>query len=136
MKNKVLDIQVGDRVTYIDKQGKKCIVIILEDKGELSDNKDNPIKEIIKVERPKYEVIEDKEILDKEEKKYLWNIIRPFKDKVEGVKKCGSMSEREYISIKLKNEVPVCLPYFSKDSMYKNMKAGRHYSLEELGLEE
>lgn len=141
MKN--LDIQVGDKVTYIDKQGKKCIIIVSEDKGELSDCEDSFISDIIKIERPKYEIIkEKKEILDEVEKEYLWNIIKPFKDKVECIRKVGlegiynSNNGKEYIMIGIVKDTPISLPYFKENTMYKGMKINRFYTLKDLGLEE
>lgn len=82
---------------------------------------------------------ESKEILDETEKKYLGNIIKPFRNKVNYIEKKprGSL---EYICMYLGNGVlgsqgdGVFLPYFEKNSMYKGMKPGKEYSLEELGL--
>ena len=55
-----MNIEVGDRVTYKDKNGKICIITIIEDKGDIRDDNGEdliPLDKIIKVERPKYEVI-------------------------------------------------------------------------------
>ena len=73
------------------------------------------------------------QILDKAEKKYLSNIIRPFRDKVEGIIKC-KYDTKEYIKIELKNEFGIALPFFDKGSMYKEMKVEKPYTLKELGI--
>lgn len=92
---------------------------------------------IVKVERPvKYEVVFERkeEVLDAAEKKYLADVIRPFRDKVKYIYK-GQVwrNNREFINIILK-ENTLDLPYFTAGTMYKGMETGRHYTLEELGL--
>lgn len=74
-------------------------------------------------------------ILDRVEKQYLANIIRPFRDKVDGIIKfeCNT-KEKEYIKITLENESGIDLPFFAKGSMYKGMETNREYRLKELGL--
>lgn len=79
--------------------------------------------------------IVEKEILDDTEKEYLNTIIRPFRNKVECIKKVISYNEdKEYISIIIKDEPPVDLPYFESNTMYEGMKIYKNYTLEELGL--
>ena len=74
------------------------------------------------------------EILDKEEKKYLKAVIRPFKDRIEYIKKhCNDCIDKCYIEIQLDTE-PICLPYFTKNTMYKGMELDKEYTLDELGL--
>ena len=73
------------------------------------------------------------QILDKVEKKYLSNIVRPFRDKVEYIQKSETCS-REYIKIEIKNEASINLPFFKEGTMYKGMKAVKTYTLEELGI--
>lgn len=74
-------------------------------------------------------------VLDAIEKKYLSDVIRPFKNKVESIRKtkCDNLY---YIEINMAREYDrVCLPYFSSDSrMYKGMKLNKVYTLNELGL--
>lgn len=80
-------------------------------------------------------VIEPKQekILDEEEKKYLENVIRPFKDKVSYIEK-SEFNNVEYISIDIKEDACIGLPNFPKDTMYKGMKTKKKYTLKELGL--
>lgn len=79
--------------------------------------------------------IQEKEILDETEKKYLKEVIRPFKDKVECIKKDYN-SRGEYIGIKIINDSTIVLPYFKKGTMYNGMKEDKKYTLKELGLDE
>lgn len=91
---------------------------------------------IVKVERPvKYETMFERkeEILDEEEKKYLADVIRPFKDKIESICKLMGFG-KEFISIHLKNGESINFPYFKKGTMYKGMKVKKQYTLEKLEL--
>ena len=79
-----------------------------------------------------------KPILDEAEKRYLTNIIRPFKDQVIAIAK-RSANYGEFIDIMIdEGEIGDCgniyLPYFKPDSMYKGMKVNREYTLDQLGL--
>ena len=90
---------------------------------------------IVKVERPvKYETLFERkeEILDETEKRYLASVIRPFRNKVESIRK--KASNKEFISIELKDEASIDFPYFKKGTMYKGMKEDKEYTLKELGL--
>lgn len=72
-------------------------------------------------------------ILDDEEKEYLSAVIKPWREKVISIIKIR-VNEDYFISIRLKNGEKVNLPWFKKDTMYKGMKSGKEYTLEELGL--
>lgn len=90
--------------------------------------------------------IEDKDVLDEIEKKYLESIIRPFKDRVEYIKKQKGVSRNSvkpcyHIVIMLKSAVnnyameTIVLPYFKSESkMYEGMNLNKEYTLKELGL--
>lgn len=93
---------------------------------------------IVKVERPThYKTVFErkKEILDEAEKRYLADVIRPFKKRVKCICKGQEWGrgDKEFININLKEDALV-LPYFKKGTMYKGMELGRNYTLEELGL--
>ena len=79
--------------------------------------------------------IVEKEILDEEEKEYLLNIIKPFKDKVRYIYKRGEL-RGEYIIIEIVKDSTIIFPYFKKNTMYKGMEANKRYTLKELGLDE
>lgn len=74
----------------------------------------------------------EKPILDKKEKEYLENLLKPFKDKVDYVEKRNN-SNRQYLDIKLKSYEHIKLPYFEKNTMYKGMEVEKQYNLKELG---
>lgn len=81
-------------------------------------------------------------ILNKTEKEYLSNIIKPFKNKVcYIVKYTVSFYDGDFIQISVKsnrNNVYqyINLPAFTRGSMYNNMRSLYKYSLKELGLDE
>ncbi len=79
-----------------------------------------------------------KEILDETEKKYLNNVIKPFRKKVTFIQKDSNRFNRvkEFIRIGIKNDTEITLPYFEIGTMYKRMEAYKHYTLSELGLED
>ena len=72
------------------------------------------------------------QILDDVERRYLSAVIKPFRDKVTAIAKVNDI-ESDYIVICLEFE-NVCLPNFPTGTMYKGMKKGHDYTLEELGL--
>lgn len=132
------DLKDGDKCTL--KNGQVVFVDKTSDYGFSNINKElkyfNDDVSIVKVERPvKYETVFERkeEILDEEEKKYLADVIRPFKDKIESI--CKFMGfDKEFISIHLKNGESINFPYFKKGTMYKEMQTGKRYTLEKLGL--
>lgn len=93
---------------------------------------------IIKIEEPEYKTVYEckPEILDNTEKRYLSNVIRPFRDKVKNIIKTKSIAlkDKEYIIIRIINGNNIPLPYFDKNTMYKGMELEKTYTLEELGL--
>ena len=91
---------------------------------------------IVKVERPaQYEtVFEREEILDEVEKKYLANVIKPFRHKIKSIMKRSAYGSLCYIKICIKNGDNAYFPCFKENSMYKGMEPNREYSLKELGL--
>lgn len=85
----------------------------------------------------------DPKILNNAEKQYLAAVIRPFRDDVLYIEKYNGrfrkVGEFEKVIVDYKykplNET-FCfdLPPFEKGAMYKGMKAGQKYTLEDLGL--
>lgn len=150
------DLQDGDIVTYRDgrKQIKKgdrfvdsknisTFMLLCDYTNDLKDNLGDTEYDIVKVERPvKYETVyerteeEKKEILDKVEKNYLTNVIKPFKKRFKGISKIESPmfpAEKEFLQIQLNND-EIILPYFEKGTMYKEMELNKRYTLEELRI--
>lgn len=74
-------------------------------------------------------------ILNDTEREYLSAVIRPFREEVDTISKFSNWSdESQYIYISMKTNTYCTLPLFPKNTMYKSMEVGRHYSLKELGL--
>lgn len=84
---------------------------------------------IIKISKP---------ILDDVEKNYLSNIIKPFRNKVKGIRKISSPTENfEYIRIYYHDHDytnVLNFPDFKVGKMYKGMELDELYTLKELGL--
>ena len=81
----------------------------------------------------------EEQILDEVEKKYLSDVIRPFRDRVDGIKKEKHIYGEKikiYYDIKLNEINYMSLPYFEKGTMYKNMEIYKKYTVKELGLED
>lgn len=147
------DLKDGDIVTYrngikrlVNATNKKIVFIqnpnilsfdFCDFRDDLTNkNKEGKEYDIVKTERPvKYETVFERkeEILDEAEKKYLANVIRPFKDKIKGIVKFSNF-DAEYILIEVKDDGNIFFPYFKKGTMYKRMRPKKKYTLEELGL--
>ena len=131
-----MDIQVGDRVTYINKEGIKKEIIVYDYYIWKSFTTTFDKASIIKIERPKYEVVEEKkELLTEKEREYLSNVIKPFKNKVGSIEK-RKWDKKEYIHIYIVGEIGIDFPSFKPNTMYKGMKLKKEYTLSEVGLEE
>lgn len=81
---------------------------------------------------------ETNSVLDEAEKRYLANIIKPFKDQVIAIAK-RSTNYGEFIDIMIEEGEPgdcgnIYLPYFKPGEMYKGMKLKREYTLDQLEL--
>ena len=80
------------------------------------------------------------EILNEEEKEYLANVIKPFRDRITVIEKCRfDYSQDEYISMSVKyysgtGGETIKLPIFKEGTMYKGLESNKCYTLEELGL--
>lgn len=80
-------------------------------------------------------LLSEYQILDDAEKRYLRGVIRPFRNEVLGIEKKPGSTFNEWISIVMKNNETISLPFFKKSSgMYQGMELRRRYTLEELGL--
>lgn len=74
------------------------------------------------------------EILEYTEKKYLSEVIRPFREEVNGIKKqTDSLRYRDFIRIQVGDDY-LTFPQFAKGTMYKGMEYDKTYKPEELGL--
>ena len=74
-------------------------------------------------------------ILDDVEREYLSAVIKPFREKIEYIRKNKSAyKDKQFISIGFYDDDYMYFPFFENDAMYKCMELGRKYTLEELGL--
>ena len=73
------------------------------------------------------------ELLDKVEKKYLSDVIRPFRKEVIAIEKSEAPAGEEYIWILFKDDC-MHFPSFRKDTCYKGLELEKKYTPEELGL--
>ena len=73
-------------------------------------------------------------ILDEVERKYLSDVIRPFRKKVDTISKFHTANTMQYIYFQMKDKNGWTLPLFEKGTMYKGMEVDKEYELEELGL--
>jgi len=78
------------------------------------------------------------QILDEAEKKYLSNVIKPFRNNVKFIRKSKWVHNDCYIEIIVNigsdSTWQCSLPLFNEKSMYTGMEADKCYSLEELGI--
>lgn len=72
-------------------------------------------------------------ILDSKEKKYLSEVIRPFREEVIAIEKLETYTGEEYILILFRDD-GMHFPSFRKDTRYKGLKLEKRYTPEELGL--
>ena len=80
------------------------------------------------------EAIVHPQILDDAEKRYLSAVIKPFRsEKLEIVKHSTCNGSEEWLNF-VSEKGSFYLPNFKTGTMYKGMKQGKHYTLEELGL--
>lgn len=143
------DLKDGDIVTYRD--GRKRTIVaesLIDEYGhEVAGLRtyDNELKnkfsatglDIVKVERPTQykEVFEREEVLDETEKKYLAEVIRPFRKRIQFIQKKKEITEiNPYIRIVCEDNDKLVFPYITDNSMYKGMEVNKKYTLKELGL--
>lgn len=133
--NKNIKLKVGDILTY-QFSNEDVVETTVEGWAGISIKElENlyPSCKVLKLERPQT-IYEFKEVLDVKEKEYLSAVIRPFKGRVDYIKKMD-ITGKEFICIYLKNDEDIDFPYFKKGTMYKGMKLDRRYTLKELGLD-
>ena len=105
----------------------------LTEYGLFSTDSTIPISTILNdILNGQYEIVKLFPILTKEEKDYLSEVIKPFRDKIVYIQKIALSASD---SIQLVTEKGFAAKLFSeKDTKYKNMELDREYTLEELGL--
>lgn len=145
------DLKDGDIVTYrngekrtriagklFDENGTATMWLHSYNEDLIREYKEREETDIIKVERPTgYETVFERreEILDETEKRYLRDVIRPFRKQVIEIIKWKYTGRDEYfIKIRLENGDILKFPDFTDKTMYKGMLADNSYTLEQLGL--
>ena len=132
--NKNIKLKVGDILTYqFSNEDVVETTVNGWDGLSIKEFENESSCKVLKLDRPQT-IYEVKEVLDEKEKKYLSAVIRPFKGKVDYIKKFD-ITGKEFICIYLKNNENIDFPYFKKGTMYKGMKLDKEYTLKELGLE-
>lgn len=139
-----VDIQVGDRITYKYEDENKHRIVIISNLDELGDYKNMATTSgefssirIIKIERPKYEVVEEKkELLTEEEKEFLRQAFK--------FGNYGSNTGNETVKFVCKSGYYICIYYdewasntiyIDKNLYFKGLEEDEKYTLKELGLE-
>lgn len=140
---------IGTKITFengevLVKDEKNCFENLFKcrDIANLCNLKDNysDLGKIIKIEEPTYATVYEykPEILDEAEKRYLKQVIRPYKKVISIEKYAPSSVKLAKIKItvsKIGGGIwDIDLPPFEKNAMYKNMEDNKNYTLEELGL--
>lgn len=77
----------------------------------------------------------EEKILNDKERRYLANVIEPFRSRVKYIKieKVGNGTKR-FVHIKLLDDDSMNFPDFKVNTMYKGMEPDKPYTLEKLGL--
>lgn len=132
-----MNIQVGDRVTYkyLNTEDKReCIAVIqdiveLEDYKRMIENKSELCSiEILKIERPKWEVVEEKkELLTEEEREFLKFFIKHFE--VESFR----FNDND-IDVKSFEDTYICCPDYPKNMKFEGVEKYKKYDLKELRI--
>nr|DAI88324.1 MAG TPA: hypothetical protein [Caudoviricetes sp.] len=144
------ELKDGDIVTY--RNGDKRTVVaenlinsvgyrskkLSQYTNELKDTIIGKSLDIVKVERPvKYETVfvRKEEVLDETEKKYLTEVISPFRKRIQFIQKKKEITEiNPYLRIVFEDNDKLVFPYITNKTMYKGMEVNKKYTLKELGL--
>lgn len=84
-------------------------------------------------EEPNWTWKKDEYILDNEERRYLRNIIRPFREKVLYIRKENRL-DLSFIRIECTGNEHIDLPFFREGDYYKNMVNQKNYTIQDLKL--
>ena len=96
-----------------------------------------PMEEAMKIMKShNIKLVVEENILDEQERKYLKEVIRPFRDRIDSISKSSlPFSDNCFIAVSIDDgDDDIFLPNFERNEMYLGMELDREYSLEELGL--
>lgn len=134
-----MDIEVGDRVTYKslkepDYQKREKVVINEAEIIKILECVKDGQVEILKIERPKYEVTkEKKELLTEEEKEFLKQYIKMSNIKIKYIQKETDLTGTS-IMIRLNNGYGTTNCTYYKCNYFKKLIEHKDYTLKELEL--
>ena len=134
MEEEKLDLQVGDRVTFENLEG-NVVIMLIKNNAEIPEILDTlKARKILKIERPHYEVIEEKkELLTEEERKFLNHFIKSmeyYSNNIWEIK-----FDEESIDFYGFSGVRLVSVDYPSILTFNTVKLGK-YSVQELGLEE
>lgn len=72
--------------------------------------------------------------LTEKERRYLFSIVKPFRDRVIYIGKFTEGEDKSFIEIGIDGDLEIDLPSFEKNKMYLGMKEDRKYALKELEM--
>ena len=105
----------------------------LTEYGLFSEDSTVPISTILNdILNGQYKIVKLPFALTKEEKDYLSGVIKPFRDKIEYIKRL-TFDSVDSIQIITEKGITAVI-FFETDTRYKNMEPDREYTLAELGL--
>lgn len=105
----------------------------LTEYGLFSEDSTVPISTILNdILNGQYKIVKLPFALTKEGKDYLSEVVKPFRDKIEYIKRL-TFDSVDSIQIITEKGVTAVL-FFETDTRYKNMEPDREYTLAELGL--
>ena len=105
----------------------------LTEYGLFSEDSTVPISTILNdILNGQYKIVKLPFALTKEEKDYLSEVVKPFRDKIEYIKRL-TFDSVDSIQVITEKGVTAVL-FFETNTRYKNMEPDREYTLQELGL--
>ena len=133
--NRAGEKQTVSKGFLVDNFGAISLTYFTEDLKDIDGEEEY---DIVEVERPvKYETVFERkeEILDEVEKRYLTEVIRPFRKRIQCIQKKKEITEiNPYIRIVFEDNDKLVFPYITDNSIYKGMEVNKKYTLKELGL--
>lgn len=129
-----IQLEVGDRVTYYFLGNERIYIEIVNDESKKVSLKQANVV-ILKIERPKWEVVEEnKEWLTDEEREFLQLVLKFMKTEIKCItKRINWNGELEMIFSKNEDGSGAGYWYYIKNSYFKNLEE-REYTLKELRI--
>lgn len=134
-----MNIEVGDRVTYIDLyMEEKYMDLITTEiyKDSLKDRKERNQIKFLKIERPNWEVVEEKkELLTDEEREYLKIVLKFLRLEIKSIRKnYNSYNETQIVFSTNEDSSGLNYWHHLKEKYFQNLKLNKNYTLKELRI--